>query len=263
MNKTYIVFSVILISIPLLISTYSYFLFLPTYVKNVKSVESSYFKYVGLAYTISGNKSFAFFAVFIFVDREVGRIAVYKYEGGFVSYGVGSARLPGRLGELVCSGEVPGTLYKLLFPPGNTTVSEYLLVIRRSGWLGVPSPGLARPAGPLGFGRAYVGELFYKNGTLAAGLDSIPIQNILYTWDGKRFVAYGFRLADVAVAFLGECGVGRVSGFSLVLNETNFTPPEQPWGLVFLSNFNALFPMSYGLVFAGVVLWLYGWRRSR
>jgi len=259
MSKTYIVFSVVLILIPVLISTYSYLLLLPIYLKNVKSIESAYFEYVGYVSTINGSR----YAVFISVNKGVGRIAVYKYEGGFVSYGVGSAWLPGRLGELVCSGEVPGPLYTLLFPPGNTTVSEYLLVIRRNEWLGVPSLGLARPVGPLGFGRAYVGELFYKNGTLAAGLDSIPIQNVLYTWDGKRFVAYGLKLADVATAFLGECGVGRVDGFSLVLNETNFTPPEQPWGLVFLSNFNALFPMSYGLVFAGVVLWLYGWKRSR
>jgi len=260
MNRIYIVFSIVLILIPVIISAYSYFLFFPTYVKNVKSIEGSYFRYVGLAYTIDGSKSYA---VFISVDKGVGRIVVYEYEGEFVSYGVGSAWLPGRLGELVCSGEVPGTLYKLLFPPGNTTVSDYLLVIRNSGWLGVPSLNLAKPRGPLGFGPAYVGELFYKNGTLAAGLDSIPIQIVLYTWDGKKFAAYGLKLANVATAFLGGCGVGRVDRFSLVLNETNFTPPEQPWGLVFLSNFNALFPMSYGLVFAGVVLWLYGWRRSR
>jgi len=260
MNKTYIVFSIVLILIPVLISTYSYFLFLPTYVKNIKSIESSYFKYVGIAYTINGSKSYA---VFISVDKRGGRIAVYKYEGEFVSYGVGSAWLPGRLGELVYSGDVPEPLYKLLFPPGNTTLSKYLLVVRRGGWLKIPSPGLAKPEGPLGFGPYYIGELFYDNGTLAAGLNSIPIQIVLYTWDGKKFAAYELRLADVATAFLGGCGVGRVDRFSLVLNETNFTPPEQPWGLVFLSNFNALFPMSYGLVFAGVVLWLYGWRRSR
>jgi len=260
MNKIYIVFSIVLILIPVLISTYSYFLFLPTYLKNVKSIENAYFKYVGVAYTINGSKSYA---VFISIDKGVRRIATYKYEGGFISYGVGSAWLPGRLGELVCSGDVPEPLYNLLFPPGNVTVSEYLLVIRRGGWLEVPSPGLAKPARQLGFGPYYVGELFYRNGTLAAGLDSIPIQIVLYTWDGKKFAAYELRLADVATAFLGEYGVGRVDRFVLVLNETNFTPPEQPWGLVFLSNFNALFPMSYGLVFAGVVLWLYGWRRSR
>lgn len=48
--------------------------------------------------------------------------------------------------------------------------------------------------------------------------------------------------------------------FKPSLNDTNAIPSDQPWGLLFVNNFNALHPMC-GMISAGVLLLLYGWRR--
>lgn len=261
--KYFFLITLIIIILPIIISLYSYFIFLPLYMTKEKTLDKAYLNYVGYMRGQNGS-----YLIYIYYSQNGSKIVALQYEGGF-SGEVGAVYVDGPVGDVVCNVNSPA-LASLLLPENGTAVALWRLFLRPGGYIGVPNIRLAEPQRLLGFGPYYIGALYDKNGTLVAGLDSTPIQALLYTRIGGRYVAYAIKLGGrgfeglaSSVLNLTGCNLGRVDSFVLLLNETNAIPGDQPWGLLFVSNFNALFPMSYGMVFAGVLLLLYGWRRWR
>ena len=261
--KYFFLISLIIIIIPIIISLYSYFIFLPLYMAKEKTLNQAYLNYVGYVNGRNGS-----YLIYIYYNRSGLRTVALQYEGGFVG-GIGTVSTPGVVGNVVCNASSPA-LASLLLPENGTAVASWRLLLRPGGYIGVPNIRLAEPDRLLGFGPYYIGALYDKNGTLVASLDSTPIQALLYTKIGDKYVVYsiklggrGFEELASSILNLTGCNLGRVDSFVLFLNDTNAIPGDQPWGLLFVSNFNALFPMSYGMVFAGILLLLYGWRRWR
>lgn len=253
--------SFIIVIIPIVISLYSYFIFLPLYMTKEKSLDYAYLHYVGYVHGQNGS-----YLMHIYYSQSRLWIVVYEFEG-WISGEVGAVRLSGVVGNAVCNTS-SSALGRLLFPENGTAVGSWRLFLRPGGYIRVPNIRLAEPHPLLGFGPYYIGALYDENGTLIAGIDSTPIQALLYTKIANRYVAYtiklggrGFEALASGTLNLTGCGLGRIDSLVLLLNDTNAIPGDQPWGMLFVSNFNALFPMSYGMIFAGILLLLYGWRR--
>ncbi|MGC9119610.1 MAG: hypothetical protein ACP5I3_11595 [Thermoproteus sp.] len=170
----------------------------------------------------------------------------------------------GRLDGEVCNGTLPSSIYSLFITNGSSiSIDGVRITLRRSGHFGIPSFGLAQPNRFFGFGPYYTVSI---NNTLFLNY------RVGYTGDGGSYALYFVAISprprfietnsSSFLYLLRMCGIKSVfMPFSVGLNDTNFAPRDQPYLSVFVNNFNALFPLSYGLVFGGILLWLYGRRR--
>ncbi|MGC8973595.1 MAG: hypothetical protein ACP5KY_05245 [Thermoproteus sp.] len=169
----------------------------------------------------------------------------------------------GRLDGEVCNGTLPSSIYSLFITNGSSiSIDGVRITLRRSGHFGIPSFGLAQPNRFFGFGPYYTVSI---NNTLFSNYQ------VGYTGDGGSYALYFVAISPRSrfietnsssfLYLLRMCGIKSVFSFFVGLNDTNFAPRDQPYLSVFVNNFNALFPLSYGLVFGGILLWLYGRRR--